>query len=88
MVSIRESATMMYADLVDMSDFIAAIELVGVKCHSQDSECVKNAIEQWLTEVDIKQTGHLWEVILRLEREGILLPEVEKLIDWSYDRYH
>ena len=75
---------MMYADLVDMDDFVLALQGLGVVCESQDPSSVQTSIQRWLETADDATSDCFWDMLLRIEAEGILLPDVENVINWSH----
>ena len=78
---------MMYADLVDMDDFVTALAGLGIVCLSNEISSVKTSIQNWLQGVDVAKSDSFWDTILRIEAEGILLPEVEQVINWSHRQF-
>jgi hypothetical protein len=78
---------MMYADLVDMDDFVKALNDVGVACASRDANGVKTEIAHWLKNGDSKSRDCFWDVLRRIETEGILLPDVENIISWTHKQF-
>ncbi|SJL83818.1 hypothetical protein [Vibrio palustris] len=75
---------MMHADLVDMEDFVLELQGVGLVCESHDASSVQASIEHWLATADDSDNDCFWDTLLRIEAEGILLPDVENLINWSH----
>jgi len=79
---------MMHVDLVDMVDFVKALCEVGIKCVSNETESVKKCISDGLKNGDSESNVRFWDTLLRIESEGILLPDVEEVIDWSHRQLH
>lgn len=75
---------MMHVDLVDMVDFVKKLCELGIKCVSNETESVKKSIGEWFNRVDSESNSRFWETLLRIEKDGILLPDVEEVIDWSH----
>lgn len=75
---------MMYADLVDMDDFMTVMAKLGIPTDkTRDFEHVTDGIKQWLSIANERETHLFWTTIKRIEEEGILLPDVENIILWS-----
>ncbi|EKO3904839.1 hypothetical protein KW523_20755 [Vibrio fluvialis] len=77
---------MMYADLVDMDDFMAVIAKLGIPNEKErDFEQVTCRIKQWLSSANEQDSHIFWATMEQIEEEGILLPDVENIILWSRD---
>ena len=75
---------MMYAELIDMDDFMLVMERLGITTDERrDFEYVTSRIEQWLNEASEKDSREFWQTIDDIEEDGILLPDVENIILWS-----
>ncbi|WPC75584.1 hypothetical protein [Vibrio porteresiae] len=75
---------MMHADLVDMVDFINTLSDLGIKCHSNAPDSVKNSIENWLKATP--NNTPLWDAVYAVDSDGILLPDVEDVITWALNK--
>ncbi|MGO1296872.1 MAG: hypothetical protein ACTMIA_06120 [Vibrio sp.] len=75
---------MMHADLVDMDDFVLELQGLGMVCESHEISSVQSSIERWLATADDASSDGFWDMLLRVEAEGILLPDVENVINWSH----
>ncbi|EKO3517890.1 hypothetical protein LA983_002337 [Vibrio fluvialis] len=77
---------MMYADLVDMDDFMAVMAKLGIPNEKErDFEQVTCSIKHWLSSANEQDSRIFWATMEQIEEEGILLPDVENIILWSRD---
>ena len=82
---------MMFADLVDLDDFIDRLREVGLELSSgSDAAQVERQLESWIDHASRSEQMALRQLLAELERQsqGLMLPEVAIMVSSARARLH